>query len=427
MRCVTCCATSALYGFKTTRRSRRQFELANIDVVTCRRRFRFLPDEIEQLEEALDLPPYIYTAQGCHVPRQEALCLLLRRLAYPCRLKDLEEEFGRKESVLSSAINVTVKLVYEKIKTKMAFDERIVDRYHRQSAAAIFQKVGRLSNCIGFIDGTIRPICRPTWYQEQAYSGHKKVHCIKFQSVTLANGLIVSFVGPFEGRRHDAYMLRKSEMELKMTRYPDYVLYGDQGYPLRRWLITPFASAAPTPPQLRFNRDLSRARIAVEWFFGWVVRYWKFFELRCNMKVFKSPVGSMYVIAAFFVNCLSCIRRRNQASKYFRCRLPTLEIYLADLVTNGFVDEAQYSSDEEINFFEDESELSSWDGSDDSESDTSDDGSSYGVDFESTSDDESGGADGSSDEASSTSHREIDETREANTAFVTSSDINEDA
>ncbi|GMF21624.1 unnamed protein product [Phytophthora fragariaefolia] len=90
----------------------RTFTLDDIDPTTCRRRFRFLPDEIEQLDEALKLPPFITTAQGCHVPRQEALCLLLRRLAYPCRLKNLEEAFGRRDSVLSSAINLTVMLVW---------------------------------------------------------------------------------------------------------------------------------------------------------------------------------------------------------------------------------------------------------------------------------------------------------------------------
>ena len=50
-----------------------------------------------------------------------------------------------------------------------------------------------LDNCWGFIDGIIRPICRPRKDQHIQYNGHKKVHAIKFQSVVAPNG------GPVEG------------------------------------------------------------------------------------------------------------------------------------------------------------------------------------------------------------------------------------
>lgn len=31
-------------------------------------------------------------------------------------------------------------------------------------------------NCFGFIDGTVRPICRPDQNQREVYNGHKWVH-----------------------------------------------------------------------------------------------------------------------------------------------------------------------------------------------------------------------------------------------------------
>ena len=52
-----------------------------------------------------------------------------------------------------------------------------------------------VARCIGFIDGTFRPCARPGGgdgrRQRQLYSGYKKLHGIKFQSVVAANGLIV--------------------------------------------------------------------------------------------------------------------------------------------------------------------------------------------------------------------------------------------
>ena len=60
-------------------------------------------------------------------------------------------------------------------------------------AGAIEQKGAPLSTCIGFIDGTIRQIARPVVNQQIMYSGHKRVHCIKFQvrryCVTMINSL----------------------------------------------------------------------------------------------------------------------------------------------------------------------------------------------------------------------------------------------
>ena len=48
----------------------------------------------------------------------------------------------------------------------------------------------------GFIDGTIRPICRPSQEQRIMFNGHKRVHSLKFQSVTLPNGLIANLFAP---------------------------------------------------------------------------------------------------------------------------------------------------------------------------------------------------------------------------------------
>ncbi|KAF4135561.1 DDE superfamily endonuclease [Phytophthora infestans] len=186
----------------------------------------------------------------------------------------------------------------------------------------------------------------------------------------MANGLIVSMLGPIEERCHDGFILRESEIVDDMANHIGYHNYGDQGYPLKSWLITPFSDPQRTVNQRDFNRDLSRVRIAVEWSFGWI---WKFFSLITNMKVLKSPIATLFIIATFLTNCLSCVRRKNQASKYFRCRLPTLAVYLADLNSGEAIDEDDYPSDDDIlEFFDDESDMSSGDESSDSDDKTDD-------------------------------------------------------
>ena len=43
-----------------------------------------------------------------------------------------------------------------------------------------FWKGSALDNCIGFIDGTCRQICRPGKCQKALYNGHKHYHCLKY-------------------------------------------------------------------------------------------------------------------------------------------------------------------------------------------------------------------------------------------------------
>ena len=63
-------------------------------------------------------------------------------------------------------------------------------------ARAIQQNGSPLHNCFGFIDGTVRPICRPDQNQRIVYNGHKRVHGLTYHSVALPNGMIANMFGP---------------------------------------------------------------------------------------------------------------------------------------------------------------------------------------------------------------------------------------
>lgn len=61
---------------------------------------------------------------------------------------------------------------------------------------ALTAKGAPLSNCFGFIDGSVRPLSRPGEHQRILYNGYKRVHALKFQSVALPNALIENLYGP---------------------------------------------------------------------------------------------------------------------------------------------------------------------------------------------------------------------------------------
>jgi len=75
----------------------------------------------------------------------------------------------------------------------------------------------------------------------------------------------------YGGRSHDSRVLRCSSLwktfeEQGQRPFDGAVLLGDSGYPLRDWLLTPYAD--PDPDQARYNRAHTKTRNTVERAFG---------------------------------------------------------------------------------------------------------------------------------------------------------------
>ncbi|XP_077498716.1 uncharacterized protein LOC144109800 [Amblyomma americanum] len=149
----------------------------------------------------------VVTLQKVSVPGDEALCITLRRLAYPNRLRDLEDLFGRHSSALSSLTNEVLRHVDECF-------FHLLDDFNNHKwlnlntlekfSQAIHAKRAPLTNCWAFIDGTARAICRPSRDQKVYFSGHKRFNALKYQSIMCPNGIICQLDGSYPGSKHDA-------------------------------------------------------------------------------------------------------------------------------------------------------------------------------------------------------------------------------
>ncbi|KAJ6647936.1 hypothetical protein Bhyg_03161 [Pseudolycoriella hygida] len=96
-----------------------------------------------------------------------------------------------------------------------------------------FNRGSPYPNIVGFIDGTYRRACRPSKNQREYYSGYKRQHVVKYQSVMLTNGLMGRLDGPYIGRRHDAAILYLSKILDEMSNVfecngTQYAVYGDR-------------------------------------------------------------------------------------------------------------------------------------------------------------------------------------------------------
>ena len=77
-------------------------------------------------------------------------------------------------------------------------------------ADAIHGNGALLDSCFGFADSTVYQIAKPKNNQRQVYNGHKMVHGLKFQNITLTSGMIGNLTCPYKGWRHDSFMLAES-------------------------------------------------------------------------------------------------------------------------------------------------------------------------------------------------------------------------
>ena len=174
------------------------FDLDDMENSECVAEFRVNKHDLPALAEALQIPDVFKCRQRSISDGMEGLCMLLRRLAYPCRYSDMIARFGRPTPVLSMITNEVIDYIYNNHSHRiMQWNPTILQPAQLQEYAnAIHVKGAALDNCFGFIDGTVRPISRPGEHQRIVYNGHKRVHGLKCQSVALPNGLIANMYGP---------------------------------------------------------------------------------------------------------------------------------------------------------------------------------------------------------------------------------------
>ena len=164
----------------------------------CLAEFRVNLSELYVLAEVLRIPERFYCPNGTVASGLEGLCVVLKRFAYPCRFSDMMYRFGRSVPELSLIASEVTDFIYENhgYLLRTLDQQWLTPQCLQEFANAVHKRGAPLTNCWGFIDGTVRPMSRPGQHQRVVYNGHKRVHALKFQSVVAPNGLIANLYGP---------------------------------------------------------------------------------------------------------------------------------------------------------------------------------------------------------------------------------------
>ena len=88
------------------------FDLEELDESESFAEFRFGKRDIRILKEVLLIPDTITCSQRSVCDGLEGLCMLLKRLSYPCRYGDIVHRFAKPVPVLSMITNQMIDFVY---------------------------------------------------------------------------------------------------------------------------------------------------------------------------------------------------------------------------------------------------------------------------------------------------------------------------
>lgn len=101
------------------------------------------------------------------------------KVCVPMSLRDMVRTFFRSVPVLSLMCKEVTNHVYHNFNNPLLNSLRqdcLSPQNLEKYARAIFNKGAAIANCWGFVDGTVRAICRPKEPKRVMYNGHKRVH-----------------------------------------------------------------------------------------------------------------------------------------------------------------------------------------------------------------------------------------------------------
>ncbi|XP_035918675.1 protein ALP1-like [Anopheles stephensi] len=236
---------------------------------------------------------HLITKQPTHVPYispEERLMVTLRFLSTGIPFKSLSFSFCMAHNTIGNIIYETCDAIWNTLNsefiplpTTSAF-ERVEKEFLDQ---------WNFPNCLGAIDGKHVRIKAPAKSGTQ-YFNYKKYFSLHLQGVADANCKFICVdIGEY-GSRCDSGVFNSSTLyELTRsnrlnipapkplpgtTRSLPYVFIGDQGYPLKNFLLRPYPDNNADAAKLHFNERLSIARRCVECAFGILVAKWRFLK-----------------------------------------------------------------------------------------------------------------------------------------------------
>jgi len=221
-------------------------------------------------------------------------------LATPTEYRTIAHLFGIARSTVCEIVHETCRCIVDvllKEYIKFSSSNRL------STVVEEFKTKWGVPQCFGAIDGCHIPISAPNLMHTDYYN-RKGWYSMLIQGVVDANYRFLDVCIGWPGSVHDARVLAQSTLydniehnhilpnntiTVSGVRIPLYLI-GDSAYPLKLWLMKPFAHNTDlTSDQRNYNYRMCRARITVEIAFGRLKGRWCRLMKRNDMNVENIP------------------------------------------------------------------------------------------------------------------------------------------
>ena len=189
-----------------------------------------------------------------------------------------------------------------------------------------------------FIDNTLMAMSRPgggpmhggenaermTRFLQQAFwTGWKKLHGLKWQTVVMANGMDFEVWGPASVRRNDNFTLHRSHIEEKLEQLQEgqalkYKIHGDSAYSVSEWIVS------------GGGKGMAAVRETIEWSYKDLKTLWAYCNYKQCLKLLKQPLAKIFFVCMLLRN-VHVTLNGCQTCEYFNMLPPTLQ----DWTKNG--------------------------------------------------------------------------------------------
>ncbi|OXV05556.1 hypothetical protein Egran_06676 [Elaphomyces granulatus] len=258
-----------------------EFQLDSIGDVMFERICRFKKSDIPRLIDLFDLHNVRYPHRLNPSP-ELAITVLLNNLSFPRTYFEQTLRFGRSQAYICVVFNTLIRYLYRRYEGMMKWHPKL--DYNRAK----------------------RAFCKPEKLQGIYYTGYKHAHGCKFQGIVCPDGLMMSLSGPYEGRLNDLNMVLESRVaEVINEKFEPYeppdqlnkmlFLYGDKAYHGLPRIIAPYPRNNLIGEEThKWNKEMERARVAVENAFGQTHCLWMMNAFSKNLRSGSSPLRASH-------------------------------------------------------------------------------------------------------------------------------------
>jgi len=175
-------------------------------------------------------------------------------------------------------------------------------------------------------------------FQELVYTGYKKYHSMKFQSLVMLNSLLVHLNGPYHMPQNNVGMLTESKLLITLEQHaiqpgsdegdpPEhhfFQIYGNLSYGLSPMMVSPFSGVGELMvAQWEWNVTMGQVQISVEHGFGLVFQDWSYLNAFWKQNVWGTACGVWYWVGVLLTNAHSFLVP-NQTAIWYGCMVPSL-------------------------------------------------------------------------------------------------------